>query len=195
MYLQLLPSIHSPHPAIRILHLANCQQPILITILSDVPLILQFIRELADYEKALHEVEATESSLLATLSFPNDAPKRGSVYTALITPPSTPETPSPIPVGMALFFYNYSTWRAAPGIYLEDLYVQPVARGNGYGFQLLKWLAAKVVEVKGRRLEWSVLTWNEPSIQFYKQVGAKPMDEWLKMMVEGEALDKLAEGV
>lgn len=168
---------------------------ILITILPDVPLILQFIRELADYEKALHEVEATESSLLATLSFPDDAPKRGSVYTALITPPATTETPSPTPVGMALFFYNYSTWRAAPGIYLEDLYVQPVARGNGYGFKLLKWLAAKVVEVKGRRLEWSVLTWNEPSIQFYKQVGAKPMDEWLKMMVEGEALDKLAEGV
>ncbi|KAL5048666.1 hypothetical protein BDW71DRAFT_16531 [Aspergillus fruticulosus] len=161
---------------------------------EDVPLILQFIRELADYEKALHEVEATEKSLLATLSFPNDAPKRGSVYTALITPPTTPENPSPKPVGMALFFYNYSTWRAAPGIYLEDLYVQPGARGNGYGFKLLKWLAAKVLEIRGRRLEWSVLKWNEPSIEFYKQVGAKAMDEWLKMMVEGEALERLAEG-
>ncbi|KAL4773160.1 acyl-CoA N-acyltransferase [Aspergillus nidulans var. acristatus] len=161
---------------------------------EDVPLILQFIRELADYEKALHEVEATESSLLATLSFPGDTLKRGSVYTALITPPAMPENPSPKPVGMALFFYNYSTWRAAPGIYLEDLYVQPAARGKGYGFKLLKWLAAKVLEIRGRRLEWSVLTWNEPSIKFYKQVGAKAMDEWLKMMVEGEALERLAEG-
>ncbi|RDW67311.1 GNAT family N-acetyltransferase [Aspergillus mulundensis] len=161
---------------------------------EDVPLILQFIRELAEYEKALHEVEATEKSLLATLSFPDDEPKRGSVYTALITPPATAQNPSPSPVGMALFFYNYSTWRAAPGIYLEDLYVQPAARGNGYGFKLLRWLAAKVIEVRGRRLEWSVLTWNEPSIQFYKQVGAKAMDEWLKMMVEGEALDRLADG-
>ncbi|KAL4890577.1 acyl-CoA N-acyltransferase [Aspergillus ambiguus] len=157
---------------------------------DDVPIILQFIRELADYEKALHEVEATHESLLATLSFPDTPPRRGAVYTALITPPG-----ATVPVGMALFFYNYSTWRSAPGIYLEDLYVQPSARGRGYGFQLLKYLAAKVREVNGRRLEWSVLKWNEPSIQFYKQVGAMAMEEWMKMMVEGEALDKLAEGV
>lgn len=117
------------------------------------------------------------------------------MYTALIIPPATSENPSPKPVGMALYFYNYSTWRSAPGIYLEDLYVQPSARGNGYGFKLLKWLAAKVVEINGRRLEWSVLKWNEPSIQFYKQVGAQAMDEWTKMMVDGEALTKLAEGV
>ncbi|KAM0090165.1 Golgin imh1 [Aspergillus fumigatus] len=163
--------------------------------IADVPYILQFIRELADYEKALHEVEATEESLLATLSFPNDTPKRGSVYTALVIPPATAENPSPVPVGMALFFYNYSTWRSAPGIYLEDLYVQPSARGKGYGFKLLKYLAAKVLEVKGRRLEWSVLKWNEPSIKFYKQVGAQAMEEWMKMMVEGPALNKLAEGL
>lgn len=119
-----------------------------------MPLILQFIRELADYEKALHEVEATEESLLATLSFPDTPPKRGMVYTALITPPPSADQPSPIPVGMALFFHNYSTWRAAPGIYLEDLYVQPSVRGHGYGFKLLKYLAQKVVEVRGRRLEW-----------------------------------------
>lgn len=160
---------------------------------TDVPLILQFIRELADYEKALHEVEATEESLLATLSFPTQPSKRGSVYTALITPPATATDPTPIPVGMALYFYNYSTWRAAPGIYLEDLYVQPKARGHGYGTRLLRWLAGQVLEVKGKRLEWSVLTWNEPSIGFYKQMGAKPMDEWMKMMVEGEeALGQLA---
>lgn len=96
---------------------------------------------------------------------------------------------------MALFFYNYSTWRSAPGIYLEDLYVQPSARGNGYGFKLLKYLAAKVLEVKGRRLEWSVLKWNEPSIKFYEQVGAVGMHDWMKMMVEGPALDNLAQRV
>ncbi|PYH87713.1 acyl-CoA N-acyltransferase [Aspergillus ellipticus CBS 707.79] len=162
---------------------------------EDVPIILQFIRELADYEKALHEVEATEESLLATLSFPDTPPKRGSVYTALISPPATAEDPAPKPVGMAMFFYNYSTWRSAPGIYLEDLYVQPSARGHGYGFKLLKYLAAKVLEIKGRRLEWSVLKWNEPSIKFYEQVGAKGMDEWMKMMVEGPALNQLAEGL
>ncbi|KAJ6111387.1 hypothetical protein N7523_007448 [Penicillium sp. IBT 18751x] len=161
---------------------------------EDVPLILQFIRELADYEKALHEVEATVESLTNTLSFPADPPKRGSVYTALITPPASPENPTPIPVGMALYFYNYSTWRSAPGIYLEDLYVQPGARGRGYGFMLLKYLAKQVIEVKGRRLEWSVLKWNTPSIKFYEQVGAKGMEEWMKMMVEGDALEKLAEG-
>ncbi|KAE8354379.1 acyl-CoA N-acyltransferase [Aspergillus coremiiformis] len=162
---------------------------------EDVPLILQFIRELADYEKALHEVEATNESLLETLSFPDSPPKRGSVYTAMICPPATPDNAAPTPVGMALFFYNYSTWRSAPGIYLEDLYVQPAARGRGYGFKLLKYLAAKVLEVQGRRLEWSVLKWNEPSIKFYEQVGARGMEEWMKMMVEGDALVKLAEGL
>ncbi|GIJ88233.1 diamine acetyltransferase 1 [Aspergillus pseudoviridinutans] len=186
------PSVgHRCENAIRLYH-----GPLLtVFVVTDVPYILQFIRELADYEKALHEVEATEESLLATLSFPNDTPKRGSVYTALVIPPATAENPSPVPVGMALFFYNYSTWRSAPGIYLEDLYVQPSARGHGYGFKLLKYLAAKVLEVKGRRLEWSVLKWNEPSIKFYKQVGAQAMEEWMKMMVEGPALNKLAEGL
>ncbi|RMJ29009.1 acetyltransferase [Aspergillus sp. HF37] len=166
----------------------------LLPVRVDVPLILQFIRELADYENALHEVEATEESLQATLSFPDTPPKRGSVYTALVSPPPSPADPAPIPVGMALFFYNYSTWRAAPGIYLEDLYVQPKARGNGYGFLLLRFLAAQVLQVNGRRLEWSVLKWNEPSIQFYQKVGAKPMDEWMKMMVEGDALGELSGG-
>ncbi|KAJ5376072.1 acyl-CoA N-acyltransferase [Penicillium cosmopolitanum] len=153
---------------------------------EDVPKILQFIQELAIYEKALHETPSHSRA---------SPPKRGSVYTALITPPATPTNTNPEPVGMALYFYNYSTWRSAPGIYLEDLYVQPEARGNGYGFKLLKYLARQVVEIKGRRLEWSVLKWNEPSIKFYEQVGAKGMEEWMKMMVEGEALGKLAEGV
>lgn len=159
----------------------------------DVPYILQFIRELAEYEHALHEVEATNESLLQTLSFPSTPPRKGATYTALITPPATAEEPSPTPVGMALYFYNYSTWRSAPGIYLEDLYVQPHARGHGYGLQLFRYLAAEVLRAGGKRLEWSVLTWNEPSIKFYKKLGAKSMDEWLKMMLDGEGLQKLAE--
>ncbi|KAK2753304.1 hypothetical protein FQN55_003433 [Onygenales sp. PD_40] len=161
---------------------------------DDVPSILQFIKELASYENALHEVEATEASLLATLSFPSSPPKTSGTYTLLVTPPATTEAPTPAPVGMAMYFYNYSTWRSAPGIYLEDLYVQPAYRGKGYGLALLRRLAAEVVKVGGKRLEWSVLTWNEPSIKFYESeaVGAKGMKEWMKMMVDGEALVKLA---
>jgi GNAT superfamily N-acetyltransferase len=157
-----------------------------------VPYILQFIRELADYEHALDQVEATHESLLATLSFPGTQPKRGATYTAIITPPATAETPNPVPVGMALHFYNYSTWRSAPGIYLEDLYVQPSQRGKGYGLALFRFLAQEVHKVGGKRLEWSVLKWNEPSIKFYKALGAQEMVEWSKMMLDGEALDKLA---
>ncbi|EED14301.1 GNAT family acetyltransferase, putative [Talaromyces stipitatus ATCC 10500] len=162
---------------------------------EDVPYILQFIRELAEYENALDQVEATEESLLATLSFPNDSTatksqKRGSTYTALVFPPG-----SKVPVGMALYFYNYSTWRSAPGIYLEDLYVQPAARGKGYGLALFRYLAKEVVyEIKGKRLEWSVLKWNEPSIKFYKALGAREMVEWEKMMLDGEGLLNLADG-
>jgi RimJ/RimL family protein N-acetyltransferase len=155
--------------------------------------ILQFIRELAEYEHALDQVEATPSSLLATLSFPDSSPaaqakKKGSTYTALIYPPGS----NNVPVGMALYFYNYSTWRSAPGIYLEDLYVQPSQRGKGYGLALLRYLAKEVLSIGGKRLEWSVLKWNEPSIKFYKGLGAREMVEWEKMMLDGEGLDKLA---
>ncbi|PGG98692.1 hypothetical protein AJ79_08777 [Helicocarpus griseus UAMH5409] len=161
---------------------------------DDVPTILQFIQELAAYENASHEVEATIESLRATLSFPSSPPKCASTYTLLVSPPATSTNPSPAPVGMALFFYNYSTWRSAPGIYLEDLYVQPEHRGKGCGLALLRRLAAETVKVGGKRLEWSVLKWNEPSIKFYESesVGAKGMEEWMKMMVDGEALTKLA---
>jgi RimJ/RimL family protein N-acetyltransferase len=159
---------------------------------TDVHYILGFIRELAEYENALHEVEATPESLLATLSFPGTPQKRGATYTALIIPPTTAENPAPEPVGMALYFYNYSTWRSAPGIYLEDLYVQPATRGKGYGLKLFRHLAQEVQKVGGKRLEWSVLKWNEPSIKFYKALGAKAMEEWEKMTLDGEALTKLA---
>ena len=154
----------------------------------DIPTILQFIRELAAYEHAEHEVEATEDSLRETLTFAgsgtttSNKPRGGAVQTFLITPSDGTQ-----PVGMALFFYNYSTWRAAPGVYLEDLYVQPAQRGQGYGLALLRELAREVRRIGGRRLEWSVLDWNEPSIRFYEGLGARRMSEWVKMMVEGEA--------
>ncbi|OAX80468.1 hypothetical protein ACJ72_05203 [Emergomyces africanus] len=161
---------------------------------DDIPSILQFIQDLAAYENASHKVEATLDSLRETLSFPSSPPKCSGTYTLLISPPATPENPTPPPAGMAMYFYNYSTWRSAPGIYLEDLYVQPEQRGKGYGLALLRRLAAEVCKVGGKRLEWSVLRWNEPSIKFYtsESVGAKGMEEWMKMMVDGEALTKLA---
>lgn len=93
---------------------------------------------------------------------------------------------------MALYFTNYSTWRGAPGIYLEDLFVRPEYRGRGYGKRLLQELAKETKNIGGERLEWSVLKWNEPSIKFYKSIGAQQMDEWVGMRVDDEALDKMA---
>lgn len=93
---------------------------------------------------------------------------------------------------MALYFKNYSTWRGAPGIYLEDLFVRPEYRGKGYGKRLLQEMARETKRIGGQRLDWSVLKWNEPSIKFYKAIGAQPMDEWMTMRVDDEALDKMA---
>jgi len=95
---------------------------------------------------------------------------------------------------MALFFTNYSTWRAAPGIYLEDLFVRPEYRGRGYGKKLLQRLAQETEAIGGRRLEWMVLRWNEPSLRFYEGIGARRLEEWVGMRVEGEALGGLARG-
>lgn len=95
---------------------------------------------------------------------------------------------------MALYFNNYSTWRAAPGIYLEDLFVRPEYRGRGYGKRLLQELAREVKRIEGERLEWSVLKWNEPSIEFYEGIGAKRMEEWVGMRIEDDGLEKMAEG-
>ena len=117
------------------------------------------------------------------------------------TEPVTPQRParcllliSPAgeAVGMALYFYNYSTWRSKPGIYLEDLFVQPSERGKGYGKRLLVELAKQVVAMGGGRLDWVVLKWNEPSIRVYESIGAKAQDEWVGMRVEGASLEKLA---
>lgn len=132
---------------------------------ADIPLILSFIKDLAEYEKLSHAVEATEEKLGATLF---------SVAKVLIA------TWEGDPAGFALFFPTYSTFLAKPGIYLEDLFVKPHLRGKGIGRALLKALAEKT---EGR-LEWSVLDWNEPSIRFYKSLGAKPMDDWTMYRLE-----------
>lgn len=156
---------------------------------EDMPTILALIHELAEYEHARHEVEATVESLRRTLTFPSD-PTRGYAKTLLIRADDEEEDKEI--AGMALYFHNYSTWRAAPGIYLEDLFVRPRYRGRGFGRALLRRLAAECVRLGCRRLEWSVLKWNEPSIRFYESLGARMMDEWVGMRVDGDALGRLA---
>jgi GNAT superfamily N-acetyltransferase len=147
---------------------------------ADVPLILQFIRDLAEYERSAHEVAATEELLRTTL-FGN--PRFAEVLIG---------EDEGAPVAFALFFHNYSTWTAKPGLYLEDLYVKPEARRHGHGRTLLSRLAAIAKERDCARFEWAVLDWNTPAIEFYKSLGAVPMSEWHVMRVSGEALDALA---
>jgi len=165
---------------------------------TDVATILRLINELADYEHALHEVKATETSLKDSLSFPDTddsaPPGFGSrvARTLLVCPKEDPEEVA----GMALYFHNYSTWRSTAGIYLEDLYVSPKYRGRGFGKALLQALAKQTLQTCGEnaRLDWSVLKWNQPSIDFYesKVIGATMMKEWVGMRVDGESLKKLA---
>ncbi|NJQ16690.1 GNAT family N-acetyltransferase [Streptomyces bohaiensis] len=149
---------------------------------SDVPAIHAMIRELAAYEKAEHEVEATEEQLREALFGPQPA-----VFALVAEDGESGE-----PVGFALWFRNYSTWTGTHGVYLEDLYVRPEARGGGHGRALLAALARICVERGYRRLEWWVLDWNEPAIGFYRSIGAEPMDEWTVQRVTGEALERLA---
>src|SRR6188472_2520368 len=145
---------------------------------QDVPLILTFLRELATYEKLAHEVVATESEMHAALF--GDRPVVETVIATL----------DGEPVGYALFFPTFSTFLAKPGLYLEDLYVRPAARGSGVGRKLLEHLARITVERGWGRLEWSVLDWNEPSIAFYKKMGARPMDEWTVFRLTGDSLSR-----
>src|SRR5580693_648717 len=147
---------------------------------ADVPAILEMIRELAEYEKLSHVVVATEEQLRDTLFGERPA---AEVLLAHVNAE---------PVGFALFFPNYSTFLAQPGIYLEDLFVKPHARGKGAGLALFIELA-RIAVVRGcGRVEWSVLDWNGPSIQFYKKLGAVPMDEWTTFRLTSEPLAKLA---
>ncbi len=148
---------------------------------DDLSLILQFIRDLAEYERLSHEVEATEERLRETLF--------GERSVAEVIFAEIEGTAA----GFALFFHNYSTFLARPGIYLEDLFVLPEYRGQGIGRALLKELARIAVERKCGRFEWSVLNWNEPSIEFYKSQGAVAKDEWTVYQITGEALTRLAD--
>jgi len=150
---------------------------------SDVPLILQFIRDLAEYERLSHKVVATEERLRESLF--------GSRRFAEVLIGEEDGHAA----GFALFFHNYSTFLAQPGIYLEDLFVKPEARGRGYGKALLARLAQLAVERGCGRVEWAVLDWNAPSIAFYKALGAEPMDEWTVFRLTGPALDALASAV
>ena len=147
---------------------------------SDVPLIHEFIRQLAIYEKLLDAVSATEEDLRENLF--------GEHPYAEVIIGYDGETP----VGYALFFNSFSTFVGKPGIYLEDLFVLPGYRGKGYGKKLLTYLAKLAVDKNRGRLEWAVLDWNEPSIRFYETLGAKLMKEWIITRVKGENLLKLA---
>ncbi|MEO7362772.1 MAG: GNAT family N-acetyltransferase, partial [Gemmatimonadaceae bacterium] len=139
-----------------------------------------FIRGLAEFEKLAHECKATEAQLEHTLF--------GARPVAEVVLAYRGNTPA----GFALFFYNYSTFLARPGIYLEDLFVDPEQRGFGVGHALLAHLAALAVERECGRLEWSVLDWNADAIRFYERLGARAMDEWTMYRVTGDALLKLA---
>ena len=147
---------------------------------ADVPVIFEFIRALAEYEKSEDQVVATEA-LLEEWIF-----DKQKAEVLILSEESTP-------VGFALFFHNFSTWLGRAGVYLEDLFVLPEYRGRGYGKMLLKELARITVERGCGRLEWWCLDWNTPSIEFYKALGAEPMDEWTTYRVTGDKLLALAE--
>lgn len=150
---------------------------------SDIPAIHTMIRELAEYERALEHARATERQLHDALFSEHPA-----VF-ALIAEEATESEP----VGFALWFLNFSTWTGTHGVYLEDLYVRPAARGAGHGRQLLSALAGICVERGYERFEWWVLDWNDPSIGFYRSLGAEPMEEWTVFRMSGEPLRKLAD--
>jgi GNAT superfamily N-acetyltransferase len=147
----------------------------------EVPLVLDFIRELAVYEHLEHRVRITAADLSAALFGPRTYAE--VVFACL----------DDRPVGFALFFHNFSTFLGKPGIYLEDLFVRPEARGRGLGRQLLAWLARTTLERGCARLDWAVLDWNQPSIGFYEALGAERQDEWRIYRLSGAALERAAE--
>ncbi|MFN0045946.1 MAG: N-acetyltransferase family protein [Sphingorhabdus sp.] len=151
---------------------------------ADLPLIAQFIRDLAEYERLSHEVRFDEAALGERL-FGQSAGGRPYAEVLIGEVDGAAQ-------GFALFFHNFSTFEGKPGIYLEDLFVRPEARGTGLGKAFLQRLAHLAVERDCARLEWWVLDWNEPAIRFYKALGAKPMDEWTTFRVDGDALATLA---
>lgn len=146
----------------------------------DVAVILSFIRKLAEYEKLSHQVAATEALLRETLFGERRVAEVLIAYLA------------DEPAGFALYFHNFSTFLGRPGIYLEDLFVEPEHRGKGIGKRLLIEIAKIAKERNCGRLEWAVLDWNQPSIDFYRGLGALPLDDWTLFRVTGDALDRLA---
>jgi len=148
---------------------------------QDARLILEFIRDLAEYERAPDAAVATESDLLRDGFGPN--PKFHCVIAEW----------EGAPAGFAFYFYNYSTWQGRPGLYLEDLFVRPQYREKGIGKALLIHLAQVAVRENCGRFQWQVLDWNTPAIQFYESLGARKLTEWLTMRVEGEDIEKLAQ--
>jgi GNAT superfamily N-acetyltransferase len=148
---------------------------------KDIPLIREFILELAEYERARPgEAPVTEKDLADTLFGKRPAAEVLIAYLG--------DTPA----GFALFFHNYSTWLGKRGIYLEDLFVRPAARKHGIGFALLRALAKIAMDRDCGRVDWSVLNWNELAIDFYKQIGAKPMDDWTSFRLTGDTLAQIA---
>jgi GNAT superfamily N-acetyltransferase len=148
---------------------------------ADLPVILELIRALATYERAPNEVTATEEILKETLFG-----KKAAAEVVLLFEKETA-------AGFAIFFHNFSTWLGRPGLYLEDLFVRPDHRGKGYGRALLIYLAKIARERNCGRMEWAVLNWNEPAIQFYRKLGAKPMDEWTVFRLTRDGIAKLAD--
>lgn len=153
---------------------------------SDVPTILGFIRELADYEKLLDQAVGTQAQLAEHLFGPR------TYAESLIAVEVDPATECETPVGFCLFFTNYSTFLTQPGLYLEDLYVTPSARGRGHGKAMMVALAALAYERGYGRFEWSVLDWNKPSRDFYESLGAVPMTDWIVHRLSGPTLQKVA---
>lgn len=151
-------------------------------VVDDVPTILGFIRKLAEYEKLEHEVTVTEELLRAHLFGPRPAAE------ALVASVGGRD------VGYAAYFTNYSTFSGRPGIFLEDLFVQPHVRGRGVGKALLREVARIALERGGNWLGWTVLDWNEPSIQFYKSLGAVPLSDWTMFRLGEEAMERFAKG-
>ena len=141
---------------------------------------MQFIRELAEYEKLAHEVTASTDDIRAALFGPR--PYAEAVFGCI----------DAVPRGFALYFHNFSTFMGKPGLYLEDLYVQPGARGRGLGTRMLVWLAQLALERGCGRFEWAVLDWNEPALKVYRGLGARPAAGWIIHRVTGEALEQLA---
>ncbi|KAF1954415.1 acyl-CoA N-acyltransferase [Byssothecium circinans] len=158
---------------------------------DDVETIFSLIHALAAYEKASSSVHATPALLSQTLAFHDPTTSTftpGYARTFLITAPDAANTVA----GMALYFYNYSTWTGVPGVYLEDLFVKPEFRNRGYGKALIQACASEVIRIGGKRLEWSCLDWNEASLKFYEGLGAQRKGEWVGLRAEGAALERLA---